>query len=153
MTFFARWHEPIEPGFHVVAGPAGGLARLLVISGGLPADDYGHVHLHGGDEVLVVRQGELTVRVGAERKACSVGDVIVVPPHTPHGFRTHAPTILEVITEQGIGTYYPTRGPDGVRRYVAAYRPNLPWTPMPPDGAWTSDEDYARILNAIDEQV
>jgi hypothetical protein len=46
MTFFARWHEPVEPGFHVVAGPAGGLARLLVISGGLPADDYGHVHLH-----------------------------------------------------------------------------------------------------------
>jgi hypothetical protein len=61
--------------------------------------------------------------------------------------------MLDVIAEQGISTYHPTRGPDGGRRYVAAFRPNLPSTPQPPDGAWTSDEDYQRILTAIHERV
>jgi hypothetical protein len=136
-----------------VAGPGDGLSRLLVISGLLPADDYGHVHLHGGEEILIVRRGELDVRVGEERRACGVGDVVVIPPDTPHGFHTHTEAVLEVIAEQGMSTYYPTRGPDGVRRYVAAFRPNLPWSPAPPDGVWTSDDDYEAILAAIDLAV
>jgi quercetin dioxygenase-like cupin family protein len=153
VTFYAEWREPEEPGFNVVAGPGEGLARLLVITGRLHADDYGHVHLHGGEEVLVVRRGELVVRVGDERRTCRAGDVVVVPPHTPHGFHAYTETMLEVIAEQGIGTYYPTREPDGARRYVAAFRPNLPWSPPPPNGEWTSDDDYQRILEAIDVPV
>jgi mannose-6-phosphate isomerase-like protein (cupin superfamily) len=153
MTFFMGWREPTQPGFQVVAGPANGLTRLLVTTGRLPADDDGHVHLHGGDEVLVVREGELLVRVGGERRTCRPGDVVVIPAHTVHGFHTYTETTLDVIAEQDMGTYYPARGPDGVRRYVVAFRENLPWSPDPPDGAWTSDQDYERILQAIDERI
>lgn len=102
---FAEWREPAAPGFNVVAGPDEGLVRLLVITGLLPADDYGHMHLHGGDEILVVRRGELLVRVGDERRTCGVGDVVVIPPHTPHGFHTTTETMLDVIAEQVMGTY------------------------------------------------
>jgi Cupin domain len=127
--------------------------RLLVVSGRLPADDYGHVHLHGGEEILVVRAGELLVRVGDERRTCRAGDVVVIPPDTLHGFHTRTEAMLEVISEQDIGTYYPTRGPDGERRYVLAFRPDLPWCPHPPGGDWTGDEAYQRIVQAIDERV
>jgi Cupin domain len=101
----------------------------------------------------VVREGELLVRVGGERRTCRPGDIVVIPAHTAHGFHTHTETMLEVIAEQRMGTYYPTRAPDGSRRYVEAFRPNLPWSPDPPDGAWTGDEDYERILQTVDERV
>lgn len=133
-----------------MAGREQGLRRLLLASGRLPAGDHGPVHLHAGDEVLRVLEGELSVRVADERRTCGPGDVIVVPPDTLHAFEVVTETLLEVVAELGMGTWYPIVDDDGRRKLVEISRPDLPWSAA---GAWTSDEELAVIMGAIDPEA
>lgn len=154
MTLFERFEVPAQPGFRVLAGRDNGLARLLVASGRMAADDHGTVHLHAGDEVLRVVSGELLVRIGDERRHCGEGDIAIIPPNTWHGFRAITDTIIEVVAEQAIGTFFPVRRPDGTRSVVETYRQDMPWTAPPPEpGRWTTDEEIKAILAAVDIEV
>lgn len=152
MTYFSTFSPPSDggAGFSVVAGRAQGLRRLLLAGGRLPPGDLGPVHLHAGDEVLRVLEGELSVRVADERRTCGPGDVIVVPPNTLHAFEVVTETLLEVVAELDIGTWYPIVGDDGRRRLVEISRPDLPWSAA---GTWTSDEELAVIMGAIDPEA
>lgn len=141
---------PGSAGFEVVAGRAHGLRRLVVAGGRLTAGDRGPLHLHAGDEVLRVLEGELAVRVGDERRTCGPGDVVVVPPNTLHAFDVLADVVLEVVAELDIGTWYPVVGEEGRRRLVEVNRPDLPWSAA---GGWTSDEELAAVVDAIDPEA
>lgn len=147
MTSFTSVPPPDVPaGFRVVAGRPQGLHRLLVVRGRLPAGDRGPVHLHAGDEVLHVIEGTLQIRVGDERRTCGPGDVAAVPPNTPHGFRVLTDTVLEVVGEHDMGTFYLVPGPDGTPRLQGVTRPDLPWSTPGPQ---TTDDELAAILAAV----
>jgi hypothetical protein len=102
--------------------------------------------VHHGDEVLRVVSGEILVRCGDSRRVCGPGDLIVVPPDVPHGFRVLEETVMEVVAEYDIGTLYPVTSADGVVELVEVYRRDLPWGRHPPPGEpWTSDAELDEL--------
>jgi quercetin dioxygenase-like cupin family protein len=154
MTWFTRFQTPPAPGFRVLAGREDGLTRLLVASGRMAGGDHGTVHLHAGDELLRIVSGELAVRVGDQQQRCRAGDIAIIPPNTWHGFLALSDTVIEVVAEQAIGTFFPVRRPDGTRAIVETYRQDMPWTAPPPTpGGWTTDEEIQAILAAVDIEV
>ena len=155
MTSFTTFAPPDDAGFRVVTGRPDGLQRLLVVSGRLRAEESaGPVHAHAGDEVIRVLEGELLIRVGEERRSCRAGDVAAIPPLILHGFQVVRDAVVEVIAEHDMGTFFPARQPDGSRRLVEVYRPELPWSAPPPEaGRWTSDEELDAILASVDTGV
>jgi quercetin dioxygenase-like cupin family protein len=44
------------------------------------------LHRHRYEEVFVLREGEVTFTIGDEERVARAGDIVVVPPDTPHGF-------------------------------------------------------------------
>ena len=60
----------------------------------LDESDPGHgprLHRHPYDESWVVIEGNLTFHAGDERLAARPGDIVVVPPDTPHKFTNDGP--------------------------------------------------------------
>jgi hypothetical protein len=111
------------------------------------------MHLHAGEEIIHILSGELVIRVGHERRTCRQGDLAIIPPHTLHGFRVTTDTVIEVLTEQHIGTYFPVRQADGTRRLVEVYTPS-PWNNPPPRvGEYTSEEEIRQILRSVHIEV
>jgi quercetin dioxygenase-like cupin family protein len=49
------------------------------------------LHRHPYDETWVVIEGSLTFQAGDERFAARPGDIVVVPPDTPHRFTNDGP--------------------------------------------------------------
>jgi quercetin dioxygenase-like cupin family protein len=155
MRLFQRAEGPQDgaAGFRVVAGRETGLRRTMFVVGHLPAGDYGPVHLHHGDEVLRILEGELLIRVGDERRTCGAGDVVVVPPGVLHGFRALSDVTLEVVAEYDIGTVFPVRDARGEQHLVEVFRSDMPWGRRPPDGGWTSDAEMHAILDRLAVEV
>ena len=44
------------------------------------------LHRHEYEEVFVLREGEVTFTIGDEERVARAGDIVVVPPDTPHAF-------------------------------------------------------------------
>jgi mannose-6-phosphate isomerase-like protein (cupin superfamily) len=44
------------------------------------------LHRHQYEEVFVLREGEVTFTIGDEERVARAGDIVVVPPDTPHAF-------------------------------------------------------------------
>jgi quercetin dioxygenase-like cupin family protein len=152
MTYFTTFQAP-DAGFRLVAGRPHGLQRLLVASGRLPAGQPGQMHLHAGDEVLRILSGELVVRVGDQRRTCREGDLVIIPPNTLHGFRVVSETVMEVVAEHDIGTFYLVRQADGTRRPVEIYTAS-PWNAPPPlPGEYTTEKEIQQILRNVDIEV
>lgn len=153
MTYFAAFEPPSGTGFHLVAGQPHGLQRLLMASGRVVGGDPGHMHLHTGEEIIRVISGELLVRVGDERRTCRDGDLAIIPPDTLHGFRAVTDTVMEVIAEQRIGTFFPVRQADGTRHLIEIYT-RSPWNNPPPRaGEYTTEEQIQEILQSVDIEV
>lgn len=49
------------------------------------------LHRHPYDETWVVIAGNLTFQAGDERLAAEAGDIVIVPPDTPHKFTNDGP--------------------------------------------------------------
>src|SRR5690349_12097489 len=49
------------------------------------------LHRHPYDETWVVLDGNLTFHAGDEVLAAGTGDIVIVPPHTPHRFTNDGP--------------------------------------------------------------
>jgi mannose-6-phosphate isomerase-like protein (cupin superfamily) len=49
------------------------------------------LHRHSYDETWVVIEGNLTFQAGEERLSAGPGDVVIVPPETPHKFTNDGP--------------------------------------------------------------
>ena len=60
----------------------------------LDESDPGHgprLHRHPYDETWVVIVGNLTFHAGEEQLAAGPGDIVIVPPRTPHRFTNDGP--------------------------------------------------------------
>ncbi|HEU4658877.1 MAG TPA: cupin domain-containing protein [Capillimicrobium sp.] len=55
-------------------------------------------HVHPYAEVFVVERGVAEFRVAGERIEVPAGNVVVVPPETPHGFKNPGAEPLRVIS-------------------------------------------------------
>ena len=44
------------------------------------------LHTHPYAEILIVQEGEGTFTVGDEQRVAGAGEVLIVPPDTPHAF-------------------------------------------------------------------
>ena len=49
------------------------------------------LHKHPYDETWIVIDGNLTFRAGEQQLEAGPGDIVIVPPHTPHKFTNHGP--------------------------------------------------------------
>jgi quercetin dioxygenase-like cupin family protein len=49
------------------------------------------LHRHPYDETWVIVEGTLTFEAGGERLAAAPGDIVIVPPDTPHKFTNDGP--------------------------------------------------------------
>jgi quercetin dioxygenase-like cupin family protein len=43
------------------------------------------MHHHSEQQIAIVVSGELTFTVGGETRVMTAGDLVVIPPHVPHG--------------------------------------------------------------------
>ncbi len=84
---------PWRPGYRsfILAGEAEGL-RCVVSQAVLEPGAGAPLHLHAeADEVLMVLEGCLDVRLGEERRLVGAGHTIAVPAGTPHAFTATGP--------------------------------------------------------------
>jgi mannose-6-phosphate isomerase-like protein (cupin superfamily) len=49
------------------------------------------LHKHPYDETWVVNDGNLTFQAGEEQLQAGPGDIVIVPPNTPHKFTNNGP--------------------------------------------------------------
>jgi quercetin dioxygenase-like cupin family protein len=61
-------------------------AGVSIIQVDTPPGRGPSLHRHRYEEVFVVHDGEVTFTVGDEERVARAGDIVVVPPDTPHGF-------------------------------------------------------------------
>lgn len=55
------------------------------------------LHRHPYDETWVVLEGHLTFTAGDERLAAGEGDIVIVPPDTPHKFTNDGPGASKLV--------------------------------------------------------
>jgi mannose-6-phosphate isomerase-like protein (cupin superfamily) len=65
-----------------------------------------HVHPYG--EVFVVNEGQATFTAGDEEVVVAAGNVVVVPPETPHKFVNSGDHTLRMVTIHANGTMIQT---------------------------------------------
>ena len=56
------------------------------------------LHVHPYDEVFVVEAGSALFTVGDDQVPVDAGHIVVVPPETPHGFKSAGDDSLRVIS-------------------------------------------------------
>lgn len=61
-------------------------ARVSIILVDTPPGRGPSLHRHEYEEVFAIQKGEVTFTVGDQERVGRAGDVVVVPPNTPHGF-------------------------------------------------------------------
>jgi quercetin dioxygenase-like cupin family protein len=44
------------------------------------------LHTHAYEEIVIVQEGTATFTAGEEQREVAAGDVVVIPPNTPHRF-------------------------------------------------------------------
>ena len=77
----------------------------------------------------------------------STGSVVAIPTGSVYGFDATEETLLGVVAEQRIGTFYRVRDDDGAVRTAEVHRTDMPWGRPPPEGSgWTSDAELDHIL-------
>lgn len=150
MTFIDEPNGGVQTaGFSVLAGAEDGLRRLLLATGRIPTAEVGDLHHHAGDEIVRVVQGTLLFRIGAEERVCGPGAAAVIPPGVVHGFVVQEETLIEVIAEQGMGSFYSVRSPDGGVRLVEVFRAGVPWDRDPPAGSMNTSPDEMREVSRM----
>ena len=55
------------------------------------------LHRHPYDETWVVLDGRLTFHAGDEQLAAGKGDIVIVPPDTPHKFTNDGPSPSKLV--------------------------------------------------------
>ena len=63
------------------------------------------LHRHPYPETWVVRAGRALITAGREEIEAGPGDVVVVEPQTPHGFRNLGPGRLEIVCIHAAGRF------------------------------------------------
>jgi mannose-6-phosphate isomerase-like protein (cupin superfamily) len=63
------------------------------------------LHRHPYDETWVVIEGNLTFQAGEERLEARTGDIVIVPPETPHKFTNNGPGRANLVCIHGSPTF------------------------------------------------
>ena len=61
-------------------------AEVSIILVDTPPGRGPSLHRHQYEEVFAIQKGGVTFTIGDETRVAGAGDVVVVPPNTPHGF-------------------------------------------------------------------
>jgi quercetin dioxygenase-like cupin family protein len=81
-------------------GNLNGAEHGATISLILDHSEPGHgprLHKHPYDETWVVIEGQLTFQAGEERIDARPGDIVIVPPETPHKFTNTGPGACHLV--------------------------------------------------------
>ena len=81
----------------LVGGDYGGLPVSLIFVDAPPGDGPG-LHTHPYHELFIVQAGRGTFFAGAEERAVDAGEIVVVPPETPHRFLNIGDGPLRMVT-------------------------------------------------------
>ena len=76
------------------------------------------LHVHDIDELMVVLDGVIEVRLGDEIQQVGSGHTIVVPPNTPHSFRNVGQTNARILD------FFPVSDPSKHTRYIEGQPPS-----------------------------
>ena len=100
------------PGGNATSGlatPSRGAAEVSVIRQRQVSGGQNPPHLHDREEVMVMREGMVTVTVGTERFALASGDTMIVPPQTAHQIENTGAVEAEwlLIAPAGVGFFRP----------------------------------------------
>lgn len=100
--------------------------RLGVFEGVFPRGASPPVHSHPQDETFYVLDGEVTVWVDGQRRACRRGGLAFAPANTPHSFRVESDTARMLVLSTAAG----------IEEFVRALAEpaEWPWLQPPPDG-------------------
>ena len=85
---------PVINAASLPSGNLKGVEHGATISVILDHSEPGHgprLHKHPYDETWVVNDGNLTFQAGEEQFEAGPGDIVIVPPNTPHKFTNHCP--------------------------------------------------------------
>jgi quercetin dioxygenase-like cupin family protein len=126
--------EPTEPG--PVVGLDDGVEHVFVFRLAMPSETTVGLHIHEGDEIIRVLDGEVEFVLDGQRRRCGVGTIAVVPPRTEHGFVVRRDTTVEVIGEQHMGEFVTVVHPDGTRGRTEVHTEGMPWVRIPSDGRY-----------------
>jgi mannose-6-phosphate isomerase-like protein (cupin superfamily) len=66
------------------------------------------LHVHPYAEVFVVQDGQATFTAGEDEVVVAEGNVVVVPPETPHKFVNSGDDVLRMVTIHANGTMIQT---------------------------------------------
>lgn len=81
-------------------------ARSCLIFNHLPATGGGpRLHSHPYCEIFIIRAGTGLFTIGDELIEASAGQIVIVPPSTPHKFTNPGPDALETIDIHENGTF------------------------------------------------
>lgn len=71
------------------------------------------LHVHPDAEVFLIEQGQATFTIGEDEVAVGAGDVLMVPPETPHRFENTGDGDLRVISMQPSTEVHQANVPEG----------------------------------------
>lgn len=91
------------PVIHAGSLPNGNLkgadhgATVSVILDHSAPGDGPRLHKHPYDETWVVVEGQITFQAGDEELEAGPGDLVIVPPETPHKFTSRGPGLANLV--------------------------------------------------------
>ena len=85
MRIIKQSELPFDVIAHEFVGEDHGVEFTFLLVDAAPGEGP-KMHRHPYSEVLIVQEGEATVTVGGQTAIAGAGDIVVVPPSTPHRF-------------------------------------------------------------------
>jgi mannose-6-phosphate isomerase-like protein (cupin superfamily) len=84
----------------------GGEANLSIIfhTSESPGNGPG-LHTHPYPETFIIQEGRALFTVGDQQMEASAGQILMVPPNTPHGFKSLGPGTYRSINIHASGTF------------------------------------------------
>ena len=91
------WADDPEPWRGELQGAAHGANISVIFSLLLDAGGGPRLHRHPYPEIFIIRSGEARFTVDGEEIRAAAGQIVVVPPDTPHKFTNAGSVPLETI--------------------------------------------------------
>jgi quercetin dioxygenase-like cupin family protein len=131
-------------------GKADGATRIWICEGPMPKGQSTGVHTHGGDEIFQVLSGTVRFHFDGRNMDVPAGHYVVVPPHTPHGFKVLTDdAVMQFVGELEMGEWVTVIDDDGTTRAVEVRSNIMPWHRPPADG----EETDVRAMFAMMEST
>ena len=86
LQFIRQSDLPFSRIAHELVGADHGGAGVCIIFVDAPPGDGPSLHRHPYEEIFITLEGEVTFRVGDDELPARAGDIVIVPPETPHAF-------------------------------------------------------------------